>query len=155
MRVLSVVVMLALLPTPIYAQGQQSVSLQSETIQTRSLTAPTKTAKTELANRFQDIKTQYASIKTATAKFVPLTPDAPPELRLTRSKISAAIYSYNLYEAQTQKQRDKLNLLADLSEAESIRLQMAMDRLAKMGGTIRGLIKQINESGDALVQNAR
>ena len=144
------VVLLGLLTTSSGGEAQQSASLQAF-----ARAAPTKTSKTELAVRFQDLKTQYAAIRSAAEKFVPLKPDAQQELRVVRLKIAAGMRSYELSEAQTQKQRDRLNLLTELSETESARLQNAMDRLAKMGEMIRKLMKGINESGDRLVMNER
>lgn len=144
--------LLGALVIPVCAEAQRSASLpQPELTKARTRTTPATASKTELANRFQEIKTQYAAVKTAAAKFSPLKPDSALELRVTRAKIGAAIRSYDLHEAQTQKQRDKLNLLTELSEMESVRLQMAMDRLNKMGSTISNLMKKINETGDSLV----
>lgn len=114
-----------------------------------------KASKTELANRFQEIKIQYATVKTATAKFAPLKSDAPSELRVTRLKIDAAMRSYDHYEFLTQKQRDQLNLLTDLSNTDSLRLQVSMDRLSKMNDMISSLMKKMNETGDALAQNMK
>ena len=131
-------------------EAQQSASLQPGV-----RTAPATISKTELAGRFQDIKTRYAALKSAAAKFAPLKADAPMELRVLRSKIGAAMRSYELNEVQAQRQRDQLNLLTELSEPEAMRLQAAMDRLANMGGLIRKLMNQINESGDALALNVQ
>ena len=131
-------------------EAQQSASLQPGV-----RTAPTTISKTELAGRFQDIKTRYATLKSAATKFAPLKADAPTELRVLRSKIGAAMRSYELNEVQAQRQRDQLNLLTELSEPEAMRLQAAMDRLANMGGLIRKLMNQINKSGDALALNVQ
>ena len=68
-----------------------------------------------------------------------------------RLKIEAAMRSYDYYEFQTQQQRDQLNRLVRLNEVESMRLQHAMERLAKMSTMIASLMKRINETGDALV----
>lgn len=58
--------------------------------------------------------------------------------------------SYDYYERLTQKQRDGLNLLSDLSEMKSLRLQVSMDRLANMQAMISGLLQKMNETGDAI-----
>jgi len=139
---------------PVGAHAQQSASLP-DTLDYRPRPAEQAKAaissKTELASRFRQIKEQYAEIKTAAEKFVPLTPDASDELKVTRLKIEAAMRSYDYYEFQTQQQRDQLNRLVRLNEVESMRLQHAMERLAKMSATISNLMKRINETGDALV----
>jgi len=138
------------LTTSFAGKAQQSASLEPGIGE-----APAKFSKTELAGRFNAIKVRYATIKSAAAKFAPVAADAPTALRVARSKISAAMRSYEISEAQAQKQRDRLNLLSDLSEAEAVRLQKTMDRLASMSGLIRGLMNQINESGDALLMNVQ
>jgi hypothetical protein len=112
-------------------------------------------SKTELARRFQEIKNQFSEIRAATANYTPLKSNASTELKTARLKLSAAMRSYEYYESQTQKQRDQLNLLTPLTDAESLRLQMAMDRLAKMGTTITGLVNRLNAAGDALVQSTK
>jgi len=138
------------LTTSFAGEAQQSASLEPGMRET-----PGKLSKTELAARFQDIKTRYDAIKSAAAKFVPLKAEAPTELRVARSKIGAAMRSYELSEVQVQKQRDRLNLLSDLSDAEAMRLQKALDRLASMNGLIRRLMNQINESGDAILMDVQ
>lgn len=148
-----VAALLFVLVIPVCAEAQQSASMTPSEPQLRM--APATISKTELASRFQNIKTQYAKLKAAADKFVPLKGDAADELRAARSKINAAMRSYELYQGQTQKQRDKLNLLTDLSEMDSTRLQMAMDRLAKMSAAISNLMNQINQTGDGLVMSMR
>jgi cell division septal protein FtsQ len=115
--------------------------------------APARPAlsKAVLATRFQDIKNQYTAIKATTAQFVPIKLNDSAELKLTRSRLGAAMYSYEIYEAYTQKQRDQLNLLTTMSEVESLRLQMAMDRLTKMLGNISELLKKMSANGDARI----
>lgn len=117
------------------------------------MTAParTPTSKAVLATRFQDIKNQYTTIKATTARFAPIKPTDSAELKLTRSRLGAAMYSYEVYESYTQKQRDQLNLLVAMSEVESLRLQMAMDRLTKMLANISELLKKMSANGDAMI----
>ena len=114
-------------------------------------TSPTPISKAALAARFQELKNQYTTIKATTARFAPVKQTDSAELKLTRSRLNAATYSYELYESYTQKQRDQLNLLVALSELESARLHMAMDRLSKMLGNISGLLKKMSANGDALI----
>ncbi len=113
--------------------------------------SPTVLSKAALAARFQELKNQYTAINATTVKFTPVKQTDSAELKLTRSRLNAAMYSYELYESYTQKQRDQLNLLVALSELESLRLQMAMDRLSKMLGKISDLLKQLSANGDALI----
>lgn len=108
-------------------------------------------SKSVLATRFQDIKNQYTALKATTGKFASVKPTDSAELKLTRSRLDAAMYSYEVYENYAQKQRDQLNLLVALSDLESLRLQMTMDRLSKMLGKISELLKKMSENGDALI----
>lgn len=143
----------ALFESPAHAQ-QQVQSQQAKLENGPSQLGRPKFSKTELAGRFVEIKREYATVKAAVEKFVPLAPDAPVELKVTRLKIDAAMRSYEHYESRAKKQRDHLDLLVDMTVLESQRLQMAMDRLANMRVMIANLVKQINETGDALVKEA-
>lgn len=150
------VILLGLWAYPVRVEAQQSAAaLQAKATPEPTRVNRTKTSKTELANRFREIKFQYDSVKSAIARFAPLKPDAPSELRVTRLKIEAAMRSYEYSEFVTQKQRDQLNLLTELNDADSVRLQVAMDRLSKMQAMISNLVKKMNETGDAMAQNMK
>jgi hypothetical protein len=112
---------------------------------------PEPLSKSVLAARFQELKAQYATHKTTIERFSPLQPSSSKELTLTRSKLNSAMYSYELFENHTQKQRDRLNLLVEMNEMEALRLQMAIDRLAKMIEAIASLLKKMSVSGDAMI----
>jgi hypothetical protein len=112
---------------------------------------PDSLSKSVLAARFQELKAQYATYKSTIEKFAPLQPSASKELTLTRSKLSAAMYSYELFETHTQKQRDRLNLLVEMNELEALRLQMSIDRLAKMIEAISSLLNKMSATGDAMI----
>lgn len=132
--------------------GAQEPSGAAETTGALSVveSSRARVSKTELAIRFQEMKTRYADIKMATSKYVPLKSDAPAELKAARLKIDAAMRSYDYYEWLTQKQRDQLNVLTDLTDIEAMRLQVAMDRLAKMRSMISKLMSSMNATGDAM-----
>ncbi|MBZ5703540.1 MAG: hypothetical protein LAN84_17045 [Acidobacteriia bacterium] len=61
--------------------------------------------------------------------------------------------------AQAQQEMDKmkrdLDSLGDLSEAESLRLQMAMDRRAKAVEILSNLMKKMEATSSAMVQNLK
>src|SRR5262249_10097959 len=115
---------------PTCADAQKSASLSS--VPPAAIEGPIRTSKTELVNRFRDIKTRYAAIRTTAEKYTTLETDAPSQVKVLRLKIDAAMRSYEYYEFRTQRQRDQLNRLVRLEDTESVRLQMAMDRLSKM-----------------------
>lgn len=107
-------------------------------------------SKAELANRFAEIKRRSAEMRAASARYAPLRPDAPLELRVARMKIAAAMRSYELSENQAQMHRDQLNLLIELAPLDALRFEMLMNRLAKMQATIGRLMQMLNGAGDAL-----
>lgn len=45
--------------------------------------------------------------------------------------------------------------LGDLSETESLRLQMAMDRLSKMTETLSNILKKIDDTAQSITQNLK
>lgn len=45
--------------------------------------------------------------------------------------------------------------LGDLTEAESLRLQMAMDRLSKMTETLSNILKKIDDTAQSITQNLK
>jgi hypothetical protein len=147
---LAIVLSLLAYPAQVFAQAPTEVP-RTKLAQSVARPVSATTSKAVLAARFQTIKNQYATVKATTAKFASVKPTDSAELRLTRSKLNSAMYSYELYESYTQKQRDQLDLLVEMSELESLRLQMAMDRLAKMIDTISKLLKKMSSTGDAMI----
>ena len=57
--------------------------------------------------------------------------------------------------AQQESAAMKLDSLSEMGEMESLRLQMAMDRLSKMMSTVSNLMHKISETQDAIVQNMK
>jgi hypothetical protein len=51
--------------------------------------------------------------------------------------------------------RDKLDSLSEMGEMESLRLQMAMDRLSKLMSTLSNLLKKASETASAITQNLK
>lgn len=47
------------------------------------------------------------------------------------------------------------DVMSEMGETESIRLQMAMDRLSKMMSTLSNLMKKISETQQGIVQNMK
>jgi hypothetical protein len=146
----------------VFAAGASSDRVSAQEPQRASLAKPRPEqaqisrpylSKTELAARFRDIKNGYSTIRATAAKYLPLGPGAPVELRVARMRIAAGMRSYEVSENQAQKQRDQLNLLIELTPLESLRLEMSMNRLAKMQAMIAGLMQTMNEAGDAMIAN--
>jgi hypothetical protein len=51
--------------------------------------------------------------------------------------------------------RNKLDSLSEMGEMESLRLQMAMDRISKLMSTLSDLLKRASETASAITQNIK
>lgn len=51
--------------------------------------------------------------------------------------------------------RDQLDQMNDLSEEESLRLQMAMDRISKLTSTLSNIMKKVDETAQTITQNLK
>ena len=63
-----------------------------------------------------------------------------------------------LYEASKGLQastKSNLDSMSEMGEMESLRLQMAMDRLSKMMSTLSNLMQKMSTTQDAIVQNMK
>ena len=69
-------------------------------------------------------------------------------------ELMATLYAKQLH-AELQDIRDDLDTTGELSEMESLRLQMAMDRLSKMMSTLSNLLKKCADTSSQIVQNIK
>jgi hypothetical protein len=53
------------------------------------------------------------------------------------------------------KMENDLNSMNEMSEEESLRLQMAMDRLSKMMNTLSNIMKKISDTQQSITQNMK
>jgi phage-related minor tail protein len=51
--------------------------------------------------------------------------------------------------------KNKLDSMTEMGEMESLRLQMAMDRLSKMMSTLSNLLKKISDTASDITQNLK
>jgi chromosome segregation ATPase len=58
-------------------------------------------------------------------------------------------------ERQMQQLKEDLDSLSELGETESLRLQMAMDRLSKMMSTLSNILKKISDTAQSITQNLK
>ena len=68
----------------------------------------------------------------------------------TATKLMAAIDELSL-----DSLREDLDAMSELGEMESLRLQMAMDRMSKMMSTLSNLLKKISDTADAITANLK
>jgi hypothetical protein len=58
-------------------------------------------------------------------------------------------------EAAKNKTKNDLDSMSEMGEMESLRLQMAMDRMSKMMSTLSNLLKKISSTGQNITQNLK
>jgi hypothetical protein len=58
-------------------------------------------------------------------------------------------------DAPTDQAKSALDSMSELGEEQSLRLQMAMDRLSKMEATLANVLREISETDSTLVQNLK
>ena len=63
----------------------------------------------------------------------------------TRAQLDAAI----------DKAKNDLDSMSEMGEMESLRLQMAMDRMSKQMSTLSNLLKKINDTQKSIIQNIK
>lgn len=58
-------------------------------------------------------------------------------------------------DARMKELKNDLDSLSEMGEMESLRLQMAMDRVAKLMSTLSNLLKKASDTQSAIVQNLK
>jgi len=58
-------------------------------------------------------------------------------------------------DAMKDKLKSDLDSMSEMGEMESLRLQMAMDRMSKMMSTLSNILKKISKTADDIVQNLK
>lgn len=51
--------------------------------------------------------------------------------------------------------KNKLDSMSEMGEMESLRLQMAMDRISKLMSTLSNMLKKISDTSSAITQNIK
>ena len=68
-------------------------------------------------------------------------------------QIKSALVGYN--ECAIDALKDDLDSLSELGEMESLRLQMAMDRMSKMMSTLSNILKKISDTAGSITANIK
>ncbi|HEX8301479.1 hypothetical protein [Sphingomonas sp.] len=58
-------------------------------------------------------------------------------------------------DAMVEGMKNDLDSMSEMGEMESLRLQMAMDRLSKMMSTVSNLLKKISDTSETITQNLK
>ena len=83
-------------------------------------------------------------------------PEMPNGLRLVPTNMhDGAITDVAVLRAVRDELKNSLDSLSELGEMESLRLQMAMDRLSKLMTTLSNLLKKISDTESSIIQNLK
>lgn len=85
-----------------------------------------------------------------------LDPDGPGGVRMVRTDLHPGRIvrrQYLCVAAETVTAH--LDGLSEMGEMESLRLQMAMDRMSKLMSTLSNLLRKVSETSSAIVQNIK
>lgn len=83
-------------------------------------------------------------------------PEAPGRVRFAMvSLVDGAVTSLDQLEAAKEVVQGKLDSMSELGEMESLRLQMAMDRLSKLMSTLSNLLKRASETSQSITENIK
>lgn len=69
-------------------------------------------------------------------------------------QLMLAVYAKSI-ETELETMQGRLDSLSELGEEESLRLQVAMDRLSKMMSTLSNILKKSSDVANAIVQNLK
>ena len=85
--------------------------------------------------------------------------------RIRKNVVNLGLSFNQLLETVTKGKKDMdaaketidntLDSMSEMGEMESLRLQMAMDRLSKMMSTLSNLLKKISDTSSAITQNIK
>ena len=72
------------------------------------------------------------------------------------SVLETLLFGYGIViEKEGDRLMNKLDSLSEMGEMESLRLQMAMDRLSKMMSTISNMLKKLADTNRQIAQNLK
>ena len=96
-------------------------------------------------------KSAYERVQLAVAD-----PEAPGRVRFANvCLVDGEVTSLAQLEAAKETIQGKLDSMSELGEMESLRLQMAMDRVSKLMSTLSNLLKRASETSQSITQNIK
>ncbi len=84
-----------------------------------------------------------------------LAGDNPETVKFKRTRSVVAKPTKADIDAVVDTMKSDLDAMSKMGETESLRLQMAMDRLTKMMSTISNLLKKISDTEQSIIQNLK
>lgn len=123
--------------------GLLAMQLQANPALVRPLPPPATVATTALLSRKERLlgegRALLARAEQVNAAYAP-APGQPPKAEL---------------DAAVGQMKSELDSMSEMGEMESLRLQMAMDRMSKMMATLSNLLQKVSDTQDAIVQNIK
>lgn len=77
------------------------------------------------------------------------------EMQTVRALASGTNLTVKTLDAEIDKVKSDLDSMSEMGEMESLRLQMAMDRMSKMMSTLSNLLKKISDTASQITQNLK
>jgi uncharacterized protein YukE len=123
-----------------------------------------QTKSTKLRIKSGSLELEFEGSETFLTSEVPKLVKAVRDLQFSEISASAGLLKGELEESRSIKaEADKqieeikkdLDSLSEMGEMESLRLQMAMDRLSKMMSTLSNLLKKMSDTASSIVQNLK
>jgi hypothetical protein len=130
------------------------------------------------ANAANDAAIEQAKPSTGTAQPTATPPPKPGPIQLQRAQRAQMITDGRALLAQAEKvtadyrpkeggpskaeldasigeMKSDIDSMSEMGEMESLRLQMAMDRMSKMMSTLSNLLKKVSDTADGITQNLK
>ena len=76
-------------------------------------------------------------------------------LNILDTTVAASINEQAAVQDAMEEIKSQLDSMSEMGEMESLRLQMAMDRLSKMMSTLSNLLKKISDTAESITQNLK
>lgn len=118
-----------------------------------------KSKQRELLSKYQDEKSRHRqhpdSFQLVSYRSKVLLAGGNPDTVKLRSNPALAKPSKAGLDALVDTMKNDLDSMSEMGEMESLRLQMAMDRLSKMMSTLSNILKKISDTAQSITQNLK
>lgn len=119
-----------------------------------------KASQREMLSKMQQQRSttnaQLDSFKFIQNRTIALQKGADPDtVKFVRSNARLKAVSKTEIDSMVDRMKNDLDSMSEMGEMESLRLQMAMDRMSKMMSTLSNLLKKISDSVQSITQNLK
>jgi ElaB/YqjD/DUF883 family membrane-anchored ribosome-binding protein len=119
---------------------------------------------TKLRIRLGSLELEFEGADSFLRAEVPKLLTAANDLQTVRTNLFVSALTQDVHEAQSARSdmaklvdeiKSDLDSMSEIGEMESLRLQMAMDRMSKMFSTLSNLLKKIGDTAGQITQNLK